>query len=413
MDLLLDALCIVDRDGYIQYISSASFRIFGYQPEEMIGRPVLDFVHPDDQRRTADVVEEILKGDPKPSFENRYVRKDGSIAHIMWSARWSNDKQVRVALARDISERKRSDARQSAVYAISEAVNNAGDLSSLFRAIHRIVDGLLATPNFTVALLDPQTPNMEVHEFSDEPVSKTPGCKTATHELCLNLMRDESSKLVQPHALGVSLLSSEGVQGAVLLQRNAGSDHFSEHDLELLDFLGVQIAIAVERKRMHSQLEYMASYDQLTGLPNRHIVLDRLQNAVARESREQGILAILFLDLDKFKQVNDTYGHGVGDEILALVAVRMNECVRASDTIGRVGGDEFVVLLDTIKRKADAVGIADKIRTSLSAPYELSTVTLHLTPSIGIAFYPEHGEDIETLISSADNRMYSDKQGRD
>ncbi|RMJ06387.1 Cyclic di-GMP phosphodiesterase Gmr [Marinobacter litoralis] len=411
MDLLLDALFIVDRDGYIQYVSSASYRIFGYRPEEMVGRPVLDFVHPEDQQRTADVVQEILQGDLKPHFENRYIRKDGSTAHIMWSARWSSDKQVRVALARDITERKRSDARQSAVYAISEAVHSADDLSSLFKAIHRIVDGLLATPNFTVALLDPRDGGMDVHDFSDGPTLESHS-EPVVKKLCLELIHSGRSKLVQSHLLGVSLRSNDKIYGAALLHRNAGTDHFSEQDVELLEFLGEQIATAVERKRMHSQLEYMASYDQLTGLPNRHIVLDRIQNAIARESRRRGILAILFLDLDKFKEINDTYGHSTGDEVLALVAARMNECVRESDTVGRIGGDEFVVLLDTIKQKSDVIGIANKIRTALSAPYQLTSVTLHLTPSIGMAFYPEHGQDIETLISSADSEMYLDKQGR-
>ncbi len=412
MDLLLDALCIVDRDGYIRYISSSGHRIFGYQPDEMIGRAVLDFVHPDDQHRTACAVEEILQGDPKLNFENRYVRKDGSTVHIMWSARWSDDKQVRVGLARDITERKQAEARQSAIYAISEAVHHADNLSSLFAVIHDIVDGLLATPIFTVALVDPDSNTLDVHYNADHLEEDVLDSKSAASELCVQLMQSEATKLVRPDVLGIQLMSSEGVYGAVLLQRYPGGTHFSEHDEELLDFVGVQIAAAVERKRMLSQLEYMASYDQLTGLPSRHIVLDRMQTALSRVAREQGILAILYLDLDKFKEVNDLYGHGAGDEVLVLVANRMIECVRASDTVGRMGGDEFVVLLDTIKYPSDAVVIVEKIRTTLSEPYELSVATVNLIPSIGVAFYPDHGEDMESLISSADSEMYAEKKSR-
>lgn len=412
MDLLLDALCIVDRDGYIRYVSSSSHRIFGYQPEEMIGRAVLDFVHPDDQHRTAYAVEEILQGEPKPNFENRYVRKDGSTANILWSARWSDSQQVRVALARDITERKKAEARQSAIYAISEAVHNADNLSSLFEAIHGIVDGLLATPIFTVVLVGPDSNTLDVHYNANNLEDAASDSKSVACELCSQLMQSEATKLVRPDALGVQLISPKGVCGAVLLQRLSGSTLFSEHDRDLLDFVGVQISAAVERKRMLSQLEYMASYDQLTGLPNRHIVLDRMQNALARVTRDQGILAILYLDLDKFKKVNDTYGHGAGDEILVLVARRMVGCVRASDTVGRMGGDEFVVLLDNLKQQSDAVGIAEKIRSTLSEPYELSVATLNLIPSIGIAFYPDHGRDMESLISAADSGMYLEKKSR-
>ena len=102
-DLLLDAVCVVDREGYFLFVSAASEQIFGYTPEEMIGRPFTDFVYPGDRERTLQAVNEILDGVLKPHFENRYVRKDGKIAHIMWSARWSEAEQIRVAVARDVT----------------------------------------------------------------------------------------------------------------------------------------------------------------------------------------------------------------------------------------------------------------------------------------------------------------------
>lgn len=142
MDLLLDAVCVVDREGYFLFVSAASERIFGYTPEEMIGRAVIDFVHPGDRERTLQTVNEILNGELKPYFENRYVKKDGKIAHIMWSARWSESEQIRVAVARDITERKRAESMQAAVYAISEAANTPGDLQALFQSIHEVVDDL-------------------------------------------------------------------------------------------------------------------------------------------------------------------------------------------------------------------------------------------------------------------------------
>ena len=121
-------------------------------------------------------------------------------------------------------------------------------------------------------------------------------------------------------------------------------------------------------------------------------------------------MAVLYLDLDKFKQVNDTHGHTVGDHLLQEVARRLIQCVRQSDTVGRVGGDEFNILLDNMKRIEDATQVSGKLLAALSKPYELATATLQITPSIGIAVYPENGEDADELILYADNAMYQAKR---
>lgn len=155
-DLQLDAVCVVDRDCYFLFVSAASEQIFGYKPEEMIGRAMIEFVHPGDKEKTLNTVNEIMGGELKPYFENRYVRKDGKTAHIMRSARWSESEQVRVAVARNVTERKRAESMQAAVYAISEAANTPGDLTALFHHIHEIVDELLLATNFIVALYDAQ-----------------------------------------------------------------------------------------------------------------------------------------------------------------------------------------------------------------------------------------------------------------
>jgi diguanylate cyclase (GGDEF)-like protein len=163
---------------------------------------------------------------------------------------------------------------------------------------------------------------------------------------------------------------------------------------------------------MHSRLEHMAQYDQLTDLPNRSLFLDRLQTALTKARRQQTRSAVLFLDLDKFKQVNDTHGHTVGDQLLQDVARRLTRCVRESDTVGRIGGDEFIILLESIKQPGDAAVVRGKIMATLSAPYNLAKVTLQIIPSIGLAVYPENGEDGNELIRYADNAMYQIKRGR-
>ncbi|PKO63759.1 MAG: diguanylate cyclase, partial [Betaproteobacteria bacterium HGW-Betaproteobacteria-17] len=154
MDLLLDAICVVDARGCFVFVSAAGERIFGYAPAEMIGRPMTDFVFHADRARTLQAVDEMMKGQPQPYFENRYVRKDGQIVHIMWSARWSAADQVRVAVARDVTERKHADAMQAALYAISEAAHAAEDLVALFEQVHQIIGGLMPADNFFIALYD-------------------------------------------------------------------------------------------------------------------------------------------------------------------------------------------------------------------------------------------------------------------
>ncbi|MFT4723733.1 MAG: diguanylate cyclase (GGDEF)-like protein [Colwellia sp.] len=147
-------------------------------------------------------------------------------------------------------------------------------------------------------------------------------------------------------------------------------------------------------------------HDSLTGLPNRKLFIERLQQALLIKSREKRSLAILFIDLDKFKPVNDSFGHIVGDLTLSAVAQRIEGCLRKSDTVARIGGDEFIVLLPTIRTEQDASEVSKKICHALSMPFEFAKQSLSISSSIGVAIYPEHGSDETTLIKNADTAMY-------
>ncbi len=150
--------------------------------------------------------------------------------------------------------------------------------------------------------------------------------------------------------------------------------------------------------------------DALTDTPNRALMLDRMERAIAMARRRQSCIAVVFLDLDRFKQINDTLGHTIGDRVLQLVARRLESVVRDSDTVSRHGGDEFLLLLTGISRSADAALIADKIIAVLAAPSRVGEHVLHLSASIGVAVYPEDGQDAETLIDRADAAMYRSKK---
>lgn len=168
-----------------------------------------------------------------------------------------------------------------------------------------------------------------------------------------------------------------------------------------------------ERKDIEEHMQHMAQYDALTHLPNRALFNDRLQQAVASAQRNKAHMALMFIDLDKFKPVNDTYGHGVGDLLLKDVALRIQDCLRDSDTAARVGGDEFVILLPAIEVEQDAVKVGEKIRHALNLPFELAGHTVQIGSSIGVAVYPEHGSEEKMLVKSADIAMYyAKKNGR-
>lgn len=169
-----------------------------------------------------------------------------------------------------------------------------------------------------------------------------------------------------------------------------------------------------DRKTMEEQVQHLAHYDPLTNLPNRTLFADRLQQALTLAKRDHLHLALMFLDLDKFKPINDTLGHGVGDLVLKEVAQRIQGCLRESDTVARIGGDEFVVLLPIVEAAQDALTVAEKIRYALNQPFELAGQRLNISSSTGIAFYPEHGTEENQLIKNADTAMYYAKaSGRD
>ena len=174
---------------------------------------------------------------------------------------------------------------------------------------------------------------------------------------------------------------------------------------------------AVERHRMLSELKrsrrrehHQATHDSLTGLPNRQLLYDRLFHALAYSSRHRESFAVLFIDIDHFKNVNDTRGHAAGDKLLTAAAERLSACLRKTDTAARLGGDEFVVILTDLIRIQDAARVAQNTLRALAKPYILGTTELLVTASIGIAIYPTDGEDQDRLIKNADTAMYKAKE---
>lgn len=221
------------------------------------------------------------------------------------------------------------------------------------------------------------------------------------------------------------LLTGQGDRSVDMEAMKAGaSDYLVKGKIDA-PLLERSIRYAIERKRAEEKIRQMAYYDDLTGLPNRHLFKDRLTQVLAHADRHKRLAAILFLDLDNFKHINDTLGHNVGDLLLIEVAGRLSGCVRQSDsitrqqgdegdpTVSRMGGDEFVVLIGEVKQAQDAAKVAQRILEMVSQPYMLNGNEIYITTSIGITMYPADGQDIDGLLKNGDAAMYCAKgEGR-
>lgn len=424
IDMLVDAICVVDEEGRFVYVSAAFERIFGYTPREVVGRGMIDLVHPDDRARTLESARAVMAGKPNTHFENRYMRKDGTIVHIMWSARWSARDRLRIAVARDVTERKRAEARQASLYDIAQAAHSADSISELYRRIHEIIGRLLPAGNFYVALCDDERAavyfpyHVDRHDKRPRPQSMdadllttrvirtgkavlaTPGTRAATGHGCGHAAL---------YWLGVPLETSDGVIGMLAVQSYDPDVRIGDADMEWLQFASGQVAAAIARKQMEEKLRHSALHDPLTGLPNRLLLQQHLQAAQGLSAPGSGSIALIYLDLDDFKHVNDTLGHATGDELLRCVAQRLVESVRSTDTVTRMGGDEFVILLTEMSTPACVAAVAAKVLAAISRPFRLAGREVCITASLGSIEDTSAELDLERMLTCADQAMYRAK----
>ena len=434
VDFLLDVVCVVDFEGRFVFVSAAAERVFGYKPEEMVGTKMIDMVAPEDCERTLEAAKHIISGHPNLGFENQYIRKDRTRVHIMWSAQWLEEHQFRVAVARDITQRKIRESIQAAIYAISEAAHSAENLPSLFDLIHGIIEKFIPCSQFSVAICDENTGNMDFCYHAGDTrhleSSHDAALMTFCHEVAratgplffgATEARDETT-IVEPPTnkhcgvvdnscwIGVPLRGETGSIGALIIKNRFDSVRYSKQDQDLLHFVSNQIATAIERKQLQARLRHAAQHDDLTSLANRKSFCARLTASIARAKSEQSKLAVLYIDLDRFKEINDSLGHAAGDLVLKETATRLFSSLRNSDMVSRFGGDEFVVLLEQATSLEIASRVAKKIRNVVSQPVSIAQKNFQIFPSIGIALYPDDGKDVEELIQHADAAMYEMKK---
>ncbi|MDP3126843.1 MAG: diguanylate cyclase [Thiobacillus sp.] len=224
----------------------------------------------------------------------------------------------------------------------------------------------------------------------------------------------EGLKAIEPDGyLPVLVITAQPSHKLKALQ--AGARDFISKPFDLVEVKSrihnmLEVRLLYKQLEQYSRaLESMALHDALTGLPNRRLLFDRLALAVAHAHRNKSTMAVMFLDLDGFKQVNDTLGHNAGDTLLGMVANRLVAAVRQEDTVARLSGDEFVIASWELSQADDATKLVSKVIQAVSQPYRIQGRDVNITASVGVAIYPAHGEEVETLMKSADLALYEAK----
>lgn len=379
-----------DAKGNCLYVNDRWSEITGQSFEDASGFGWLKIIHPDDYDR-------IINEQTPDAAEFRLVRPDGDIRWVSMRSTALHDANGemagRIGALEDITERidaQKDSQRLTAIFEMSRdivAITNSKGLLLYLNRYGRDFFGLAEDQEFDRAT------NAEI--FSRVPPEVI--------QRILDAVRLElGEKGVWSGEIPV--MTADGRLASHLIQLLAHTGDNGE-----IDYYSCVLHDISERKAFEHRLAHQATHDPLTGLPNRTLLLDRLSVALARARRNDKLLAVLFLDLDHFKVVNDSLGHSLGDRLLVKIAERLSEALRPGDTIARFGGDEFVVLCEELDDGSDAIPIAERIFETISDPFLISESEVFVDVSIGIAFPNSPDADPETLIRDADAAMYQAK----
>jgi diguanylate cyclase (GGDEF)-like protein/PAS domain S-box-containing protein len=386
-------------DGHFLRVNDRYCAMLGYEEKELLARTFFEILHPDDLAGARESFPRLLAESSLPPLENRHIRKDGttlwtqvSVALVRTAA---GAPDYLVAMVEDISERKQAQRELEMANTVL-ATEQEASLDAVLLVDDR---GRIRSCNQRFAKLW-NIPGDLIAAGDDEPVLHAVVAQVENPEVFLARVkylfehRDEkSSEEVRTRDGRTIDRYSAPVVGK-------GGEYFGR----VWYFRDV-----TESKRMQERLTRQAHFDALTGLPNRVLCFDRLKQALSHAHRMHRGVGLLFVDLDRFKNVNDTLGHPAGDRLLQEVAARLTRCVRADDTVSRLGGDEFAVILTEIGQAQDAAVVAKKILDAMGRPFNLGGTEVFVGASIGIATYPADGEDGETLVKNADAAMFRAK----
>jgi diguanylate cyclase (GGDEF)-like protein/PAS domain S-box-containing protein len=409
VDHTSESAYLITPDGYFYYVNPSACESLGYQQDELLSMCVAD-IDPDVTHENYPAMYNKLKETGSLRFEAIHQHRDGHSfpVEIITSFIQFEDEEFTFAVARDISDIKTAQK----------------EIERQRTLLQQVIDGvsdpiLMIDSNYTIRL-------MNVAARQAAPANtlncEHPKCYAVSHHSnapCQNddfpcplrqvMQTGQVMKVVHNHPGEDGTLRTMELMANPLFDKNGEVTGIIESGRDITDYQN----LLEQLKKKEHRLDHIAHHDSLTGLPNRLLFVDRLQQAIYKAKRNDTIIALLFIDLDRFKQINDSFGHPTGDLVLKEAAIRLQQQIREEDTIARIGGDEFTVVLHDIDHTQNIGKIAEKLLHVFKQGFRVHDQDLFLSASIGICVYPQDGSDANTLIRNADSAMYKAKdQGR-
>ena len=381
------------QNGLFAYVNGQMAEIFGYKQEEMLFKAVREIVLPEDYELVAENIRRRIEGEIESiQYQFRGVKKDKTVIYIkvLGSKILYKGSPAVIGTLIDITESKRNDEQ----------------LRMAAKVFESTIEGVVVTDvEGKIQWVNPAFSKITGYS-KEEALGKNPRIlKSERHddEFYRDMWRDIKAK--------------GQWQGEIWNRRKNGETYPEWLTISAIrDELGKTIQYVsvfsdiTERFQREERIKYQAYHDALTGLPNRSLLHDRLSMALTHAHRSGKMIAIMMLDLDRFKRINDTLGHPVGDILLQVVAKRLANTIRSGDTVSRLGGDEFAIILENIGSVENVIKVAQKILRRMEAPVQIKAHDLYISTSIGISLYPTDGQDADSLLKFADTAMYQAKQ---
>lgn len=394
-----EGVWVIDADARTVYVNPRMAQMLGYRVKDMLRRPIGDFMG----KAARETIEETLarrRQGVSEQYEFRFRRSDGSELCTLMEGNPLFDEngayQGALAMATDITQRI---ALERSVRLRDEQLSNAEHLAHLGSWSWDVENDKVSWSDqlYRIYGMEPQS---EIITFENYLGKVYP----EDRERCMQLVQ-ESLHTRKPFKYDERIYWPDGStrhlvsRGNVILRADGSVDRMVGICMDITD-----------RRRGEEQLDFLSHYDPVTGLINRYVLLERAEAAIDRGARHAEPVAFLLIDLDRFKHINDSLGHPVGDRLLNAIGMRIRHAVRISDTVSRVGGDEFVVMLDDIHDNSETAIVAEKILSAIAQPMVLDEHAFNTTASIGIVNFPKDGIDVPTLLKNADAAMYRAKQ---
>ena len=388
----------LDRELRFVYVNEVAEEIYGYQRNQLLGRSLRDVCPPEQWPQTHKLFTDLLEQRPHVERYHRTgLRPDGEIRQLDITLNYILDEkgetQGFIGFLTDETDKVAAELRLSQLSTIVEQSPSSILITDMDGIIEYINPAFEATSGYSLEEVTGQTPR---------------------------ILRSGKTDMSTYEQMWQTITRGDPWRGEFLNKRKDGSLFWELASVapirsaegEITHFVSINEDIT-RLKKQEAQLAYQANYDPVTHLPNRVLAMDRINRAIVSAERNRYQIAVMFVDLDQFKRINDTFGHSCGDELLVRAAERLQQTVRNSDTVARFGGDEFVILLDELTDNLAVEKVAEKVLRAFAAPVSIDEHQLTVTASIGVATYPQDGTDPETLLSHADAAMYTAKeQGR-